>query len=87
MEKSSFFSVDTKNDVKNWILEDLGARVSCDLERYLELPSMVGLSKYNTFRGLNERIWKKIHNLKHNFLKLVKRSSLNQLFRPYQHIQ
>ncbi|KAF5450327.1 hypothetical protein F2P56_030688 [Juglans regia] len=50
------------------ILKDLGARVQNNYERYLGLPIMVGRSKYNTFRGIKDRIWLKISNWKNQFL-------------------
>lgn len=41
--------------------------------KYLGLPTMVGRSivgrpKYNTFRGIRDRIWLKIDNWKNQFL-------------------
>lgn len=36
--------------------------------KYLRLPTMVGRSKYNTFRSIKERILHKIRNWKNNFL-------------------
>lgn len=43
------------------MLEISSARISGNAEKYLGLPSMVGKLKYKTFRGLEERVWKKVH--------------------------
>lgn len=50
------------------ILRRSGKRESGDLEKYLGLPTMVGRSKYNSFRGVKERIWSRIQNWKNIFL-------------------
>ncbi|XP_042984282.1 uncharacterized protein LOC122313374 [Carya illinoinensis] len=55
---------------KEWdrIVRDLGARVQNNCEKYLGLPIMVGRSKYNTFRGIKDRVWLKLSNWKNQFL-------------------
>ncbi|XP_042974842.1 uncharacterized protein LOC122306478 [Carya illinoinensis] len=37
-------------------------------EKYLGLFSVVGRSKYYTFRGIKERVWRKVTNWKNSFL-------------------
>lgn len=46
----------------------MGARVSGDLEKYLGLPTILGRSKYASFKCIKERVWTKIHNWKNHFL-------------------
>lgn len=55
---------------RDWerIIVDLGARVQNSFEKYLGLPAMVGKSKYDTFRGIKDRVWQRIHNWKNQFL-------------------
>ncbi|XP_042944818.1 uncharacterized protein LOC122278700 [Carya illinoinensis] len=48
--------------------QGLGARVQSDCKKYLGLPAMVGMSKYNTFRGIKDRVWEKVYNWKNKFL-------------------
>ncbi|XP_041026997.1 uncharacterized protein LOC121267211 [Juglans microcarpa x Juglans regia] len=50
------------------ITTDLGARVQHSFEKYLGLPAMVGKSKYDTFKGIKDRVWQRIHNWKNQFL-------------------
>ncbi|XP_041025384.1 uncharacterized protein LOC121265781 [Juglans microcarpa x Juglans regia] len=45
-----------------------GSLVQGSYEKYLGLPTMVGKSKYNTFRCLKERVWQKINSWKNYFL-------------------
>lgn len=37
-------------------------------EKYLGLPSMISKSKYNTFRGLKEKVWIMLNNWQNHFL-------------------
>ncbi|XP_041011373.1 uncharacterized protein LOC121255161 [Juglans microcarpa x Juglans regia] len=53
---------------RNLILREWGSLVQGSYEKYLGLPTMVGKSKYNTFRGLKERVWQKINSWKNCFL-------------------
>ncbi|XP_035544636.1 uncharacterized protein LOC118348020 [Juglans regia] len=63
-----FFSSNTSVEVKRKILVEGGAIVQGSYDKYLGLPTMVGRSKYNTFRSLKERVWQKISNWKNFFL-------------------
>ncbi|KAF5458508.1 hypothetical protein F2P56_022531 [Juglans regia] len=65
---STMFSSNGRNEDWNRIVEELGGRVQNNYERYLGLPALVGRSKYNTFRGIKDRIWLKINNWKNYFL-------------------
>lgn len=42
-------------------------------EKYLGLPSIVGRSRYNTFKSIKDRIWKKISCWENKFLSLAGR--------------
>ncbi|KAF5481359.1 hypothetical protein F2P56_002016 [Juglans regia] len=63
-----FFSSNSRNEEKRKILEQGGSVMKGSYEKYLGLPPVVGKSKYNTFRGIKERVWKKISNWKNSFL-------------------
>ncbi|XP_040994311.1 uncharacterized mitochondrial protein AtMg00310-like [Juglans microcarpa x Juglans regia] len=52
-------------------MEGGGAVMKGIYEKYLELPAVVGNSKYNAFRGIKERVWKKINNWKNSFLSVA----------------
>ncbi|XP_040998224.1 uncharacterized protein LOC121244278 [Juglans microcarpa x Juglans regia] len=71
-EKSSlFFSSNTEETEKKMILFEAGGVVCGSYEKYLGLPAMVGRSKYKTFRGVKEKVWKKIKSWKNSFLSLA----------------
>jgi hypothetical protein len=61
-EKTSlFFSRNTKQETKEFILSIVGVTSSNSYERYLGLPPLVGKSKVSTFSGIQGRIWKRIN--------------------------
>ncbi|XP_040994280.1 uncharacterized protein LOC121240819 [Juglans microcarpa x Juglans regia] len=62
------FSSNGRKEEWGQIAQDVGARVQNNYEKYLGLPTMVGRSKYNTFRGIKDKIWLKINNWKNQFL-------------------
>ncbi|XP_042952198.1 uncharacterized protein LOC122289281 [Carya illinoinensis] len=65
---SLFFSSNTKEETKAFILQG-AAGISCDdYNKYLGLPTLVGRTKYNTFHGLKEKIWKRMNSWKNSFL-------------------
>ncbi|XP_040987705.1 uncharacterized protein LOC121235427 [Juglans microcarpa x Juglans regia] len=66
-----FFSSNTKEVDKRLILEEGGAVLRGNYENYLGLPVVVGRSKYNAFRGIKEKVWRKINNWKNSFLSAV----------------
>lgn len=54
----------TRQQIKNLA----GVSVCGSYEKYLDLPTMVGRSRYNTFRNLKVRVWAKISSWKNTFL-------------------
>ncbi|XP_042983209.1 uncharacterized mitochondrial protein AtMg00310-like [Carya illinoinensis] len=46
----------------------MGARQQSCCEKYLGLPITVGRSKYNSFRVIKDKVWKKLQNWKNQFL-------------------
>lgn len=65
---SLFFSSNTNRGAKEEILAITGVYSYNNQAKYLGLPSTVGKSKYQIFGNLNDRIWSKINNWKHDFL-------------------
>ena len=60
-EKTSlFFRKSTKEDVKEEIKNVLGVNEIRSYERYLGLPSLVGLGKKSSFSYIKERMWRKL---------------------------
>ncbi|XP_042964646.1 uncharacterized protein LOC122298864 [Carya illinoinensis] len=57
-----FFSRRAQETVKEGIMKNMGARQLRNSEKYLGLQIMVGRSKYNSFRVIKDRVWKKISN-------------------------
>ncbi|XP_042942879.1 uncharacterized protein LOC122277062 [Carya illinoinensis] len=55
---SIFFSSNTKTEDKRDVLAARGATVRGNFERYLGLPTMIGRSKYNTFKCIKESVAK-----------------------------
>lgn len=47
-----------------------------DYVKYLGLPTMVGRSKYETFRGLKENNWKRMNSWRHTLLSIVGKEAL-----------
>lgn len=61
---TNLFSSNTKEATKECISQHADG-VTCDnYNKYLDLPIVVGKSKYNSFRGLKEKIWKRISSWK-----------------------
>ena len=55
-----FFSKNITSRIKEEIQKLLGAQVMTNCEKYLGLPMVGGKSKVNTFKGLQERITKRV---------------------------
>lgn len=56
-QKSSFsFSSNTREKNKRDIIEIVGGGVCRSYERYLGLPTLVGRSKFKTFRGIKDQM-------------------------------
>ena len=66
--KTSIFSRNTRDSIKAEIQELFGGRIMEDCEPYLGLPMTRGKSKVNTFKGLQERITKKVIGWKEKFI-------------------
>ena len=73
-----FFSKNTRAEVKDIIQGMLGAQVMTDYEKYLGLPILPGKSKVNTFRGLKEKITKRVMGWKEKFISKAGREILNK---------
>lgn len=67
-QKACIFFSNTKREEIKHILQLSGAKRNGTSEKYIGLPSMVGTSKYYYFRGLNERVWNKVHSWKNQLL-------------------
>ncbi|XP_042983267.1 uncharacterized protein LOC122312669 [Carya illinoinensis] len=65
---SILFSSKTNATAKECISQHAEGVICDNYNEYLGLPTMVGKSKYNTFIGLKERIWKRINSWKISFL-------------------
>lgn len=65
---SNFFSSNIGEVVKKMIIDSIGSIVCDTYEQNLELPAVVGKSKYIIFRNIKEKAWTKINNWKNNFL-------------------
>lgn len=57
-----FFSTNTQKEEKRVIVRMLGVRRSNNLERYLELPNLVGRRKKAAFQSLKDRLKQRIDN-------------------------
>ena len=71
-----FFSKNTRTGVKQDIQAMLGAQVFNDCEQYLGLPMVVGKSKVNTFKGVGEKIAKRVIGWKEKLISKVGREIL-----------
>lgn len=63
-----FFSSNTEMSIRQQILQVAGVSACISYKNYLNLPSMVGISKYNAFWHLKDKIWFKTNRWKNNFL-------------------
>lgn len=55
-KSSAFFSQSTPDRDKKQIIQAIGDFICSKYNKYLDLPAFVGRFKYNTFRGLKEKI-------------------------------
>lgn len=65
---SILFSKATTESDKQQVIQAIGNFICGNYNNYLGLPTLVGRSKYNTFRDLKERVWQSIHRWKNHFL-------------------
>lgn len=63
-----FFSSNIGRAERVLIQEVVGVKMSNNYEKYLGLCTMVGRSKYNSVRGINDRIWQKLNSWKDQLL-------------------
>ncbi|XP_042964743.1 uncharacterized protein LOC122298967 [Carya illinoinensis] len=70
------FSPNTSELVQEEIIYEAGEIVCGDYGKYLGLPTMIGRSKYETFRSIKERVWRKIRSWKNSFLSSAGREVL-----------
>lgn len=63
-----FFSSNAAMNVRRQILQEAGITVCGNYEKYLGLPTIVGKSKYNTFKLLKDKVWKRISSWKNTFM-------------------
>ena len=63
-------------NIKMAVQNMLGAQVFHDCEQYLGLPMIVGKSKTNTFKGVREKITKKVTGWKEKFISQAGREIL-----------
>lgn len=76
---SLFFSSNTGIEIKADILAIVGVSSSYSQATYLGLPSMVGKSKYQSFKNLKDKIWSKINNWKNDFLSKVGKEVISKV--------
>lgn len=68
-QKSSIFlSKATPKKDKLEVTQAIRGFICENYSKYLGLPTFVGWSKYNTFWGLKEKIWQRIHGWEKRFL-------------------
>lgn len=63
-----FFSINTRLEVKQEIQTMLGAQVLFDCEQYLGLPMVARKSKVNNFKGVREKISKRVIGWNEKFI-------------------
>lgn len=60
-EKSSLlFSPHVRSNDKELVIQAIGGTICGSYEKYLGLPALVGRSKYNIFKNIKEKVWKRI---------------------------
>ena len=65
---SIFFSHNTSVEKRKEITRLLGLQATDKYEKYLGLPTLVGRSRYKAFKGIRDKVWKKLNDWKVNFL-------------------
>ena len=71
-----FFSKNTRAKIKLAVQNMLGAQVFHDCEQYLGLPMIAEKSKTKTFKGMREKITKKVTEWKKKFISQAGREIL-----------
>lgn len=68
-QKTSIFSSkNTSRTVRDQIIRVAGVTECSNQEKYLGSPSTIGKSKYQSFEGLQEKIWERENNWKNSYL-------------------
>ena len=65
---SLYFSSNTATDIQEEIKTKFGAQVIKQYEKYLGLPSLVGKNRKNSFKGIKEKLAKKLVGWKEKLL-------------------
>ena len=68
---SLFFSKNTSGEEKKAILEKVGLPDTQRYDPYLGLPALVGKSRKMAFKGILDRIWKRLQDWKLKFLHIA----------------
>ena len=69
LEKSStYFSSNVSGEQKAWIIDKLKVKEVEKFDTYMELPTLIGRRKYETFAFLKERVWRKLQGWKGKLL-------------------
>jgi hypothetical protein len=63
-----YFSKNTTHALQERIKALLGVQVSCQHEKYLGLPSLIGRTKRQVFSTIKARVWKKLQGWKEKML-------------------
>ena len=71
-----FFTINTRSEVRQEIQTMLGAQVLFDCEQYLGLPMVARKSKVNTFKGVREKISKRVIGWNEKFISKAGREIL-----------
>ena len=71
-----FFTINTRSEVRQEIQTMLGAQVLFDCEQYLGLPMVAGKSKVSTFKGVREKISKRVIGWNEKFISKAGREIL-----------
>jgi hypothetical protein len=65
---SIFFSRNTSQEKREEIARLSGLSATQSYEKYLGLPTMVGRSRYNSFKSIKDRVWNRLNDWKAKFL-------------------
>jgi hypothetical protein len=65
---SIFFSKNTKEELKEYLANTAGVRITSNFEKYLGLPAIIGQSWSAAFAGIKGRIWERMQGWKETFL-------------------
>lgn len=76
-DKNSFgFSRTTKPKTRKYLMKVVELRASTSIDKYLGLLFVVGWSKINAFKGIVDRVKKRLKNWKYKFLSSARKEIL-----------